>query len=257
MAVWGSLLLIAIIFGFVSDRLTPLSVATILALGISFYYSFRTRFALISLLLSLGVLFHVLPGFQNLLVLDNAKLTSDAIPYTLYFNFDKPLIGLFILAFGWSFVNERSLTIKTMLNTLFIVVLALICMPIISLLLNYVRFEPKWNNFIYVFAVNNLIFTCIAEEALFRGLIQQGLSKRMHSLKYGKILALCIAALFFGVAHFRGGWPYVLLATVAGLFYGAAYLRTKRLEASIACHFLVNLTHMIFFTYPALATSPT
>jgi membrane protease YdiL (CAAX protease family) len=45
----------------------------------------------------------------------------------------------------------------------------------------------------------------------------------------------------------------VLLATIAGLFYGAAYLRTRRIEGAILTHFALNAAHFLAFTYPALA----
>ncbi len=42
------------------------------------------------------------------------------------------------------------------------------------------------------------------------------------------------------------------LATIAGLFYGYAYWKTNRLEASILVHFGLNLIHFVAFSYPAL-----
>jgi len=47
----------------------------------------------------------------------------------------------------------------------------------------------------------------------------------------------------------------VVLAAVAGIVYGYAYEKTQRIEASILCHFGVNIIHFIFFTYPALANT--
>ena len=52
--------------------------------------------------------------------------------------------------------------------------------------------------------------------------------------------------------HYQGGLSYVALATVAGIFYGMAYYKSGRLISAIAVHFLLNLTHALFFTYPAL-----
>lgn len=46
--------------------------------------------------------------------------------------------------------------------------------------------------------------------------------------------------------------PLVLPATVAGLFYGGAFLRTRRIEGAILTHFALNAVHCIAFTYPAL-----
>jgi membrane protease YdiL (CAAX protease family) len=45
---------------------------------------------------------------------------------------------------------------------------------------------------------------------------------------------------------------YVVLSTVAGLFYGYAFWKTDRIQSSILVHFSVNLVHFLFFSYPAL-----
>ena len=66
-------------------------------------------------------------------------------------------------------------------------------------------------------------------------------------------MAVLAAAAAFGAAHVAGGTTYVLLATVAGLGYGAAYQLTGRVEASIFVHFTLNLTHLLLFTYPFAA----
>jgi hypothetical protein len=49
--------------------------------------------------LAVGLFAHRLPGFENPRVIFAVKFSPDAIPYTLYLNFDKTIIGLFIL--GW------------------------------------------------------------------------------------------------------------------------------------------------------------
>ena len=46
---------------------------------------------------------------------------------------------------------------------------------------------------------------------------------------------------------------YVLLSTLAGVGYGAAYHVTGRVEAGMLVHFLLNLTHLFLFTYPFAA----
>jgi membrane protease YdiL (CAAX protease family) len=44
----------------------------------------------------------------------------------------------------------------------------------------------------------------------------------------------------------------VLFATLAGLGYAAAYLRSGRIEGAILTHFALNAVHFVAFTYPAL-----
>src|SRR5688500_19792063 len=66
-------------------------------------------------------------------------------------------------------------------------------------------------------------------------------------------IAVIVSAIRFGLAHFGGGLTYVSAGVIAGLGYGLAYGRTRRIEAAMAVHFGVNAVHFLFFTYPRLA----
>jgi membrane protease YdiL (CAAX protease family) len=103
---------------------------------------------------------------------------------------------------------------------------------------------PQWW---WIFALNNLLFTCVAEEALFRGLIQQYLVG-----KFGSMAGITLAALLFGMAHFSGGLLLIFFSGLAGLGYGLIFYWTGRLWFAIGVHFLFNFGHFIFFTYPLL-----
>jgi membrane protease YdiL (CAAX protease family) len=125
-----------------------------------------------------------------------------------------------------------------------------------ALSIGQVRFELKWPEIFPVWAWANLLFTCTAEEALFRGVIQRQLQGESAALDWRSgrsIVGLLIASILFGVAHYAAGMPAIVLATIAGLGYGWIFWRTNRIEASILSHFLVNTTHILCFTYPALA----
>jgi hypothetical protein len=61
------------------------------------------------------------------------------------------------------------------------------------------------------------------------------------------------SALLFGLAHAGGDIKWVALATLAGVGYGAAYAKTRRIEAPILAHFLLNAAHFVLMTYPRLA----
>ncbi len=201
---------------------------------------------------ALALAMHVLPGFHSLLVIDHVSLTPTAIPYSLYLNIDKTLVGLFILGLFYqrpaNILPWRS-TGKILLWLLPTIVSLII---LAAVLLNYIKFEPKIIDGLWLWIWANLFFTCTAEEAFFRGLIQKKLVKRLDHFKSGKWLALIITSLLFGLAHLAGGWEYVLLSTIAGLGYGLAYQLTGRIEVSIFTHFIVNLVHISLFTYPAL-----
>ncbi|MCI5157699.1 MAG: hypothetical protein D3906_04525, partial [Candidatus Electrothrix sp. AUS1_2] len=56
----------------------------------------------IMLLLSIALSLHLVPGFSNPKVIDKVILSKGAVPYSKYLNFDKALIGLFVLGFTFN-----------------------------------------------------------------------------------------------------------------------------------------------------------
>ena len=86
----------------------------------------------------------------------------------------------------------------------------------------------------------------IPEELFFRGILQNLLETRL-----GRRWALLLASLLFGLAHFNKGaifnWRYVLLATVAGIFYGRAWRAQRHLLAAIITHTGVDVVWSLWF----------
>jgi membrane protease YdiL (CAAX protease family) len=212
----------------------------------------RMLSASVILLLSVGFMLHRVPGFNNPQVITATKFSTDAIPFTLYLNYDKTLIGLFLL--GWCHVriSRAGEWIETLRKTLPIAAGLIALMMVLSVAAGYVRFDPKFPEKAWLWMGANLLFTCVAEEALFRGFIQAQLQRLWENTRHGQLLALTAAALLFGLAHAAGGVMYVILATIAGLGYGWVYQRSGKIEASILTHFTLNAVHFFGFTYPAL-----
>lgn len=75
----------------------------------------------------------------------------------------------------------------------------------------------------------------VAEEALFRGVVQAGLVASV-----GTAAGLAGASLLFGLAHAVGP-AYVVAATAAGAVFGALHLVTGDLGAPILAHALYDL----------------
>ena len=96
-------------------------------------------------------------------------------------------------------------------------------------------------------ALGIFIFIAVPEELLFRGIIQNILEKEVGH----RNLALGMTALIFGAAHLNNGpspdWRYFLLATLAGWFYGRAYIKTRNLMAPALVHTLVDVAWRGFF----------
>jgi hypothetical protein len=63
--------------------------------------------------------------------------------------------------------------------------------------------------------------------------------------------ALILAALLFGLSHFNHGaafnWRYVLLASVAGIFYGRAWRAQRNVFAAVVTHTAVDVVWSLWF----------
>jgi len=101
------------------------------------------------------------------------------------------------------------------------------------------RIVPAW---IYTF-----IFIAVPEELFFRAWVQNLLERRV-----GRRAALAITAVLFGLSHFNKrsahfNWRYVLLATIAGIFYGRAWRERRRVPASAITHASVDAIWSFWF----------
>ena len=59
---------------------------------------------------------HLLPGFNNLIVFDKIQFSSDSTPFTMYLNFDKTLVGIFIYLFILKNRDGRTGRVKATFN---------------------------------------------------------------------------------------------------------------------------------------------
>lgn len=201
--------------------------------------------------LALALAMHWLPGFYNGRGIAPQRFTDDAVPFSMYLNQDKPLIGFWLLlACPW-IVGRRSLRLS-LSATAVALTLSVIAALGGAMWLGMIGWAPKWPDLAWLWVLNNLLLVTLVEEALFRGYIQGGLSRHWKHLRHGEHLALVFAALLFGLVHLGAGGQWVLLASIAGLGYGLAY-RFGGLSAAIATHFGLNLLHFGLFTYPMLA----
>ena len=95
--------------------------------------------------------------------------------------------------------------------------------------------------------VGIFFFTAVPEELFFRAWVQNLLERRV-----GRRVALVMASVLFGLSHFNKrsahfNWRYVLLATVAGSFYGRAWREHRRVPASTITHASVDWLWGLWF----------
>lgn len=208
----------------------------------------RTPFALPGEILlvvgSVALLQHMIPGFNNQLIISGVQAGPESAPFTFYYNLDKALIPFLLLACLPTLLKRPA---HAPANPLWWLVLVL-SMPLLLLaatLAGGLSPELHWPEWLGSFALANLFFVSLAEEALFRGYIQQRLSQLL-----GNKSALLIAAALFGLDHLAGGPLLVFFAFLTGIIYGLAWLWSGRLWVATLVHFAFNMLHLLFFTYP-------
>ena len=256
---WSLFFVLSLLLALISGIANYIAVSVlILFYGLVFSYQqshkiYRLITALLVFILGLALELHLIPGFHNPLILHKIQFTPDAIPFTLYLNLDKTAVGLIIIGLTLTRIDSLSLWQQTIRQVFYRLPIVLLIIMLLSFLFGYVKFEMKFPEQLWIWILSNLFFTCLAEEGLFRGFLQKSLNDIPWKSKYLS-LPLILPAIIFGLLHYQGGIKYVFLATFAGILYGWVYQKTKRIEASILTHFLLNLTHILFFTYPALSS---
>jgi CAAX protease family protein len=99
--------------------------------------------------------------------------------------------------------------------------------------------------------VEIFVFVAVPEELFFRAWVQNLLERRV-----GRRAALVISSVLFGLSHFNKrlnisnahfNWRYVVLATIAGIFYGRAWREQRRVPASAITHTCVDWLWSFWF----------
>jgi len=117
--------------------------------------------------------------------------------------------------------------------------------------MRFIEFAPQWSQWkaLPFLLLGILFFTAWPEEFLFRGLLQNMLSRASNS----DLAGWCTASILFGFSHITNmgfpNWRYVVLATIAGFFYGWTWRKTGSIFASALVHAAVDATwHFLFRT---------
>lgn len=208
--------------------------------------------------LSLALALHLVPGIHNPLVLDGVRWRPGDAPYSLRASFDKGCAALLLLAT----VVPRCPSPPPTQSLGAPVGVAALLSTVTALGLGWAwgltepaqgwPAVPGQPQAVATFLALNLLVTCLAEEAFFRGLLQSALMKRWGGRgAVGRVAAIALPATLFGLVHLGGGLRMVALAAIVGLGSGWAFARTRRIEAAVLVHFTVNAVHLLAFTYPA------
>jgi uncharacterized protein len=258
--VWVVLFLAAVASGLASGILSWRAVIVLGALALATGWSLRVSnrwlgvgLTVISGLLALGLALHLLPGFRNPILVEGVQLSGNSAPLTQYLNFDKGAAGVFLLAAyasRWTSIDHARKALPATLAAIAAVIVVVIGA---GLLAGYIEPDLKLPDFALAWLAANLLFTCVAEESFFRGLVQERLAQALEPSRASRWVPVLVSGLLFGAAHAAGGPTFVAMATLAGWGYGAVYARTQSIEAAVLTHFALNAVHFVGFTYPHLA----
>jgi uncharacterized protein len=119
-----------------------------------------------------------------------------------------------------------------------------------GLALGFTSWNPRWHsllNFLIVY-LQILLFIALLEELFFRGFLQNLLVKSLGSWWRGQLIASCIFGLFHILHVPFPNWRYVILASIAGWFYGSAFRSGATLLSSALLHAMVDTVWRTFFT---------
>jgi uncharacterized protein len=128
------------------------------------------------------------------------------------------------------------------------IVFACIAIPL-GRAIHFIEFDPQWSQLksLPLVSLGILFFTAWPEEFLFRGLLQNMLARASKS----DLAGWWTASILFGFSHITNmgfpNWRYVILATIAGFFYGWTWRKTGSIFASALVHAAVDITWHFFF----------
>lgn len=102
---------------------------------------------------------------------------------------------------------------------------------------------PWWFCGAWIFT---FLFIAVPEELFFRGWMQNLMERRI-----GRLPALLATSILFGLSHWNKrtagfNWQYVVLAALAGIFYGRAWRQERRVAASAITHATVDTVWSIW-----------
>jgi uncharacterized protein len=120
----------------------------------------------------------------------------------------------------------------------------------LGLALSFLHIHAVWPGLGLIAAawIFTFFFIAVPEELFFRGWLQNLLERSFEpkmGRRLGRRCALFLTAALFGLAHFNKrttffNWQYVVLAALAGIFYGRAWRTDRRVGASAVTHATVD-----------------
>ncbi len=119
----------------------------------------------------------------------------------------------------------------------------------LGLAMRFIAWHPRQGGILPIASsfVGIFLFIAVAEELFFRGILQNLLEKTVAN----KYTARGVASAVFGMSHIYHGfpnWRYVIMAAVAGWFYGTAWHSRRNIIPACIVHAAVDSLWRHFLT---------
>jgi uncharacterized protein len=209
---------------------------------------------------ALSLALHAWPGIQRVPL--SIPFVESVGDFTLQMKYDKVLAGVMVIAAVGGVTFGSRARRDGYLAGWWFAWLCIVMTPVLVLsvasLIGLVKpnsgWAPNWSAASFWLIASNVVFTCVAEEAFFRAWLQGLLSNAMvrRGGHFGAprmviVLPVLVSAACFGAAHLGGGIRYAAVVGLAGVGYGFVFAATRRLDAAVLAHGLLNALQFTFF----------
>jgi hypothetical protein len=217
---------------------------------------------LLAIIVGIAVGLYHPADFHYHLMFQVNELYAGGLPFKLEINCAKVLAGFLILCFLYHQNNPRHAYVQQVLAQIFLIVSLALLVLLVAFFVLDLHLYLKPLMYILMFSVENLLATCIVEEAFMRLLLQAQV--QLFTMRFTKskwlieLIPLAFASAVFVLTHLVTQGPMLVVFSLAGIVYGAVYSLTKNIVACVCVHFLVNvilfnLSHKVKGRIPVLS----
>lgn len=256
---WGPILVISYLLAMLSGlaelvTLVPISLLLACHIGLCFQLPpiGRIFFIVAAALISIGLKWEIIKGFQDIVFATQIQRTKDAMPYDVWLNFGTPFIGLFPLALTHSLLKGKEWLRFSYTGFLWAVVSSIIVLFILFSA-KWITFHPRLNSSMLSWYVFLVFLQIIPEEGFFRGFLQKQMCQ--VPIVGFNILSFIVVALLFGLNGLliAQTMTFFLFNFCMSLILSLLYQYTRQIEAAIGARMIITFVHFFLFSYPMLS----
>ncbi len=235
---WVPPLGLSLICMYTSGHLTimafiPLGILILTLIGLRWNATGLYRFILVALtlIISGGLFYHMLPGFGPLI-----SFVGNSV------NYEKLIAALLLLGFLVPIISTKSSWIVFSKTSLPFALIGSLGIIFLSLSIKPQLWHTKNLTGLLIGSLIHFIMTILPEEALVRGFIQKEFFQWIGGGIKGHVCAVVLSSCLYALLHVVWITDLSLLGILllSNLIYGFLYQITRQIEGPLLCHFLTD-----------------